>query len=147
MVLETVRPFEPIARALAREAIALSLRIDPMPLRAWYCGDDEEEEEEEKKREEEEDEEEEDEDEEWKVSRPEKGAVPPGGPRGVRAASLPPPASPRSRRRRWSGSARRAPCARSRSQPVRYPQYVAVGAVASCAPGRHNRSLSLRRRN
>ena len=83
MVLETVRPFEPIVRALAREGIALSLRIDPMSLRVWYCGDDEEEEEEEEKKREEEEEEdedddEEDEDEEWKVSRPGKGAVPPG---------------------------------------------------------------------
>jgi hypothetical protein len=75
-----------MVRTLAREAIARSLRIDPMSLRAWYCGDDEEEEEEEeKKREEEEDEDEDDEeeeDEEWKVSRPGKGAVPlgPGGP-------------------------------------------------------------------
>jgi hypothetical protein len=83
MVLETVRRFEPIVRTLAREGIALSLRIDPISLRVWYCGDDEEEEEEEeeKKREEEEEEDEDDEeeeDEEWKVSRPGKSAVLPG---------------------------------------------------------------------
>jgi hypothetical protein len=68
MVLETERQFEPIVRALAREGIGLSLRIDPMSLRVWHCGDDEEEEEEEeKKREEEEEDDEEEEDEEWKV--------------------------------------------------------------------------------
>ena len=82
MVLETVRQFEPIVRTLARAGIALSLRIDPISLRVWYCGDDEEEEEEEEKKREEEEEEDEDdeeeEDEEWKVSRPGKGAVPPG---------------------------------------------------------------------
>jgi hypothetical protein len=71
MVLETVRRFEPIVRTLAREGIALSLRIDPISLRVWYCGDDEEEEEEEeeeKEREEEDEDDEEEEDEEWKVS-------------------------------------------------------------------------------
>jgi hypothetical protein len=80
MVLETVRQCEPMVRTLAREGIALSLRIDPISLRVWYCGDDEEEEEEEEKKREEEEEEEEDddeeeEDEEWKVSRPGKGAL------------------------------------------------------------------------
>jgi hypothetical protein len=62
-------------RALVREGIALSLRIDPIFLRAWYGGDDQEEEEEEEKKrkeEEEEDEDEDEEDEDWKASRPEK---------------------------------------------------------------------------
>lgn len=71
MVLQTVRQFEPIVRTLAREGIARSVKIDPILLRAGYCGGDEEEEEEEKKREEEDEdeEEEEEEEEEWKVLR------------------------------------------------------------------------------
>jgi ABC-type Zn2+ transport system substrate-binding protein/surface adhesin len=93
-----VSQFEPIVRTLARKQIALSLRIDPISLRAWYCGDDEEEEEEEEKKreEEEEEDEDEDEDEEWKVSRLD-NALSARVTARRRAASPPPPASPRSR--------------------------------------------------